>query len=219
MEGLRRGLWHQVNNRGFLSSVLTALVFIITYVISIKSFENCQNNGVAGEELEEKFLVNWPPTLHDSLSHEFWVHADVNDLLAALNNYATCDYPLEMNGKQTDCVSLLFLCSRVVVVSLESWNSFKVSEREKTQMSSPVISSPFYVRAALQLKNIWSLNFGFAESQFQPRLKSTFYWILMAMRVKSTGVVCRGSHAGLRARSRYPSKWPSQLRWESRETY
>ena len=77
----------------------------------MKSLESCQSNGVAGEELGDKLPVRWPPILHDSLSQEFWAHAVVNDLLAALNHYVPRDFPLEMNGRADGLCFAPFLCA------------------------------------------------------------------------------------------------------------
>ena len=59
---------------------------------------SCAHVGDVCEELGHKNLVTWPPKVHPSLTHEFWVNADVNDALEALYKFAPRDFPLEMNG-------------------------------------------------------------------------------------------------------------------------
>ena len=89
----------------------TPLIFIITYFILINSLGRCGHNGLEADELEDKLLVNWPPTLHPSLSQEFWDHADVNDLIAAFTRFLPRDFVLEMNGCADGLCFAPFFCA------------------------------------------------------------------------------------------------------------
>jgi hypothetical protein len=57
--------------------------------------------------------VNWPPILHHSLTQDFWEHADVNDLIAAFNQYSPRDFPLEINGREDGLCFAPFFCAHV----------------------------------------------------------------------------------------------------------
>jgi len=75
---------------------------------------SCAHVGDVCEELGHKNLVTWPPKVHPSLTHEFWVNADVNDALEALYKFAPRDFPLEMNGCAYGlCYAPFFGCTYV----------------------------------------------------------------------------------------------------------
>ena len=59
---------------------------------------SCVHIGNTCEELGHQIVVTWPPRVHESLTEDFWMNADVNDAIEAFNKFAPRDFPLEMNG-------------------------------------------------------------------------------------------------------------------------